>query len=252
MRFQLNRDVAFLAAIGVVVAAAFFGSNMLLSRIRSNAQSFSQSTVISPGNIIAHENALDGTSSWIIPTGHGASTQIQAYASATSVQPGQPLKFYVSTQQEGTASSIGIYRLSWYGGLGGRLILFLSNQVYNRVTIMVLTWWVMNGIVRWAMVQDRRGCRCSARHVPPISISSPKSVTPPTISLPLVRGSSPQVPLPGLEHKIVMPSMGMGGSSQNLVVPELQKLMANVMSALAAHHPSWRCDLLIKEGSCYL
>src|SRR5579884_785641 len=73
-------------------------------------------------NVIATENAQPGTTSWIIPNRKAATTQIQAYASATSVQPGQKLSFYVSTQVQGMPYSIDIYRLGWYGGDGGRLI----------------------------------------------------------------------------------------------------------------------------------
>src|SRR5438067_9567746 len=53
------------------------------------------------GNVIARENAQPGTISWIIPNRKAATTQIQAYASATSVQEGQLLSFYVSTQVQG-------------------------------------------------------------------------------------------------------------------------------------------------------
>jgi hypothetical protein len=80
-------------------------------------------------NIIMNENAYLGTTSWQIPYDQGASTQIQAYANATSVSPGQKLTFYVSTQIEGTPYSISIYRLGWYGGSGGRLMSLQANQI---------------------------------------------------------------------------------------------------------------------------
>jgi len=70
-----------------------------------------------------------GTNSWQIPGGKEATTQIQAYASATSVLPGQTLTFYVSTQIEGTPYSIGIYRLGWYEGFGGRLKALQTDQI---------------------------------------------------------------------------------------------------------------------------
>ena len=75
-----------------------------------------------PHNVIAIENAQPGTTSWIIPGRKAATTQIQAYADVTSVQPGQNLTFYVSTQIQGIHYSIDIYRLGWYGGDGARLI----------------------------------------------------------------------------------------------------------------------------------
>jgi hypothetical protein len=72
--------------------------------------------------LISQENAHPGSTSWRIPTGKAASTQIQAYADALSVLPGQMLTFYVSVQQAGTAYTIHLYRLGWYGGAGARLM----------------------------------------------------------------------------------------------------------------------------------
>jgi hypothetical protein len=73
-------------------------------------------------NAISLENAHQGTDGWQIPPGKEATTQIQAYADATSILPGKKLTFYVSTQQEATPYSVEIYRLGWYGGAGGRLM----------------------------------------------------------------------------------------------------------------------------------
>lgn len=81
-----------------------------------------------PGkNPISLENAHAGTDGWQIPPGKEASTQIQAYANATSVLPGRKLTFYVSTQKEAAPYSIEIFRLGWYGGAGGRLMTVQSN-----------------------------------------------------------------------------------------------------------------------------
>lgn len=88
-----------------------------------------QTTVNPRDNVIVRENALQGTTGWEIPAGQAAGIEIQAYSSATSVLPGQPLIFYVSTQGEGTPYSIGIYRLGWYGGLGGRLMFYQAKLV---------------------------------------------------------------------------------------------------------------------------
>ena len=95
----------------------------------NDKQTHPQVTEIPTSNAITLENALPGTSNWEIPDGKGASTQIQAYASATSVLPGQTLTFYASTQKEGTPYSIEIYRLGWYGGSGGRLMASIEKQV---------------------------------------------------------------------------------------------------------------------------
>ncbi len=76
---------------------------------------------------IARENAQQGTLNWQIPPRYAATTQIQAYASTTSVRTGQTITFYVSTETENTRYFIDIYRLGWYGGLGGRLMEVVTN-----------------------------------------------------------------------------------------------------------------------------
>jgi hypothetical protein len=102
---------------------------LLFLAVLTISRSASQLTAPSIRNVIVDENAHLGTSSWEIPSGKGASIQIQAYAGATSLMPGQRLTFYVSTQKEGTRYSIEIYRLGWYGGHGGRLMTSQANQV---------------------------------------------------------------------------------------------------------------------------
>src|SRR5215469_3608494 len=127
MRMRLaGGDIAFIVFVLVALAALIFG---LTTWPFKTHPPLSVVTVASTGNVIARENALSGTSGWIIPDGKQATTQIQAYASVTSVLPGQTLTFYVSTQIGGTPYSIGIYRLGWYGGLGGRLEAFQANLI---------------------------------------------------------------------------------------------------------------------------
>jgi N,N-dimethylformamidase beta subunit-like protein len=70
-------------------------------------------------NPIATENALAGSSAWQVTK--AATTQIQAYAGAASVAPGQTITFFVSTQVAATGYTVTIYRLGWYGGNGGCL-----------------------------------------------------------------------------------------------------------------------------------
>ncbi len=129
MRSRLNNTIMFFAVLGISVAGLLFGSNFFLSRESNGAQLLLSPTVRVSTNVIERENALQGTIGWKIPPGSAATTQIQAYASATSVSPGQKLTFYVSTQKDGTLYSLGIYRLGWYGGMRGRLKFLISNQV---------------------------------------------------------------------------------------------------------------------------
>jgi hypothetical protein len=76
-----------------------------------------------PETTIGRENANIGTYNWLIAPEKTATTQIQAYAGATVVQPGQQLTFYVSAQVDRTHYTIEFYRLGWYGRTGGRLML---------------------------------------------------------------------------------------------------------------------------------
>src|SRR5256714_2176999 len=115
----------FFVVVSVILVAILYGPSLLASG--PNAVD-SRTPIISNG-VIVSENAHLGTKSWQIPTGKEASTQIQAYASATSVLPGQKLTFYVSTQSEGTVYSVNIYRLGWYQGYGGRT---MSSKEYKN------------------------------------------------------------------------------------------------------------------------
>lgn len=127
MRLRLVGSVALLIVlIGVVSALAFFGPSFL-SPVNS-AYTGSQPAKVS-SNVIERENAQLGTNSWQIPSDRAASTQIQAYASATFAQLDKKLTFYVSTQLEGTHYWIDFYRLGWYDGDGGRLMSSTSEQV---------------------------------------------------------------------------------------------------------------------------
>lgn len=123
MRLPIKRQIELHALLGIIFAFMVTGCTLL-------PQNNSNPPVMTPttSNVISRENSLPGTSSWQIPDGKGASLQIQAYASTTSVLPGQSLSFYVSTQKEGTPYSVNIYRLGWYNGLGARLMTTLSNQ----------------------------------------------------------------------------------------------------------------------------
>lgn len=78
--------------------------------------------------VIQHENARAGSADWLVKPAQRATTEIQAYASAVSVQPGDRLTFYVSVQVDGTPYTAEIFRLGWYHGLGARLML-TSQQV---------------------------------------------------------------------------------------------------------------------------
>lgn len=71
-------------------------------------------------NVIIAENRRLGTTKWMTKFGGFISNEIQAYAGATSVAPGDQLSFYVSVEDAGTPYHVDVYRLGWYSGTGAR------------------------------------------------------------------------------------------------------------------------------------
>lgn len=70
-------------------------------------------------NPIPGENAAPGTRDWLFQDVFGEA--IQGYTSEISALPGETVHFHVSTDPA-AYYHIVIYRLGWYGGLGGRRI----------------------------------------------------------------------------------------------------------------------------------
>ncbi len=68
-------------------------------------------------NPIQRENALPGSPNWRLP--RAAPGEIEGYASAVTVVPGDRLEVHVSTAQR---YRVEIYRVGWYGGAGARLV----------------------------------------------------------------------------------------------------------------------------------
>jgi hypothetical protein len=77
-------------------------------------------SVSTAANAVQRENSRPGASGWEIPAGAG--TVIMGYASETSVAPGQSLHLHVAAPP-GSRYRVLVYRLGWYRGVGGRLIL---------------------------------------------------------------------------------------------------------------------------------
>src|SRR5216684_151950 len=79
------------------------------------------------GNPIVIENQQPGTDQWQIPTtgfqlSDDTSNQIKGYSGAVSANKGGTLSFSVTVNPAQTFT-IAFYRMGWYGGLGGRLML---------------------------------------------------------------------------------------------------------------------------------
>ncbi len=67
---------------------------------------------------ITLENSRPGQSNWVLtdPADH----EVEGYASATSIQRGETLRFYIHSTDPGVTATI--YRMGWYGGVGARLV----------------------------------------------------------------------------------------------------------------------------------
>lgn len=83
-------------------------------------------------NAIQIENARPGNAGWEIPVNAGQ--LITGYASETSVLPGQIFHLHVEAPV-GTRYRIVIYRLGWYHGVGGRLIMCLPGCHSSRAAV---------------------------------------------------------------------------------------------------------------------
>src|SRR5438477_11625340 len=68
-------------------------------------------------NAIQLENARQGTNVWKL-SNPAENQEIEGYASATSVNRGDSIGFFVRTTSP--TFTLAIYRLGWYGCLGGR------------------------------------------------------------------------------------------------------------------------------------
>jgi hypothetical protein len=105
-------------AAGVVTDAA--GNPSTASTSTDSSVSF---TFVSP---VVLENQQLGSGNWQmwlrgIPPADDVNQQIKGYASATSVNLGESITFYV-TVNPAQQYTMDVYRMGWYQGLGGRLM----------------------------------------------------------------------------------------------------------------------------------
>src|SRR3989449_9100532 len=80
------------------------------------------------GDLIRAENEKPGTSDWMLkntrvdPKTKYRCPWIEGYCSHTSIRAGEELSIFVSTNPT-SPFSLNIYRMGYYGGLGGRPML---------------------------------------------------------------------------------------------------------------------------------
>ncbi len=78
-----------------------------------------QDAALAP-NPVAVENTCPGTASWQVDHPTGPTNAIEAFTVPASVNVGESVKLYVSTTAR--SYTFQVYRMGWYGGLGGRLV----------------------------------------------------------------------------------------------------------------------------------
>ncbi|WP_447976702.1 N,N-dimethylformamidase beta subunit family domain-containing protein [Candidatus Nitrospira bockiana] len=70
-------------------------------------------------NPVQDENQRPGSRDWTLSK-PAVNREIEGYASATSIERGQPIALFVHTQEP--SYRIDLYRMGWYGGAGARLM----------------------------------------------------------------------------------------------------------------------------------
>src|SRR5439155_8943465 len=85
------------------------------------ALSFAAIPVAGADNPVVTENQQAGSAGWnLTRTADDVNGQIKGYASLTSVLQGSTINFSISVNPAQTYT-IDVYRIGYYGGLGGRL-----------------------------------------------------------------------------------------------------------------------------------
>lgn len=79
-------------------------------------------------NIITHENAKGGTTNWEL-NNPAKKREIEGYASASSVNKGNNISFYINTQA--AEYSLEIFRMGWYNGKGARSV--VARRTYKGI-----------------------------------------------------------------------------------------------------------------------
>ena len=117
--FGRLRRREFIKAFLTGLAAPFFANTAASSQNYSNLE---KSALAKPSKRIANnstalENQKPGTTDWQL-TNPAIKREIEGYASLTSVDRGDEIKFFVNTNEANY--TIDIFRMGWYNGLGGR------------------------------------------------------------------------------------------------------------------------------------
>jgi hypothetical protein len=118
--------LAISATIVALVLSACGGSGT------SGTSSTAPATSSTAANPVQRENSRPGTPGWEIPASAG--TVITGYGSETSVAPGQSFHLHVAAPP-GSRYRVLVYRLGWYRGIGGRLVMCVPGCRSSHVAI---------------------------------------------------------------------------------------------------------------------
>jgi hypothetical protein len=110
-------STTFLAISATIVALVL---SVCSGSSRSSTSSMVPATSATAANPVQRENSRPGTPGWEIPADAG--TVISGYASEISVAPRQSFHLHVAAPT-GSSYRVLVYRLGWYRGVGGRLIM---------------------------------------------------------------------------------------------------------------------------------
>src|SRR5215469_15549298 len=119
-------SLAISATIVALVLSACSGSS------RSSTSSMVPATSATAANPVQRENSRPGTPGWEIPADAGM--VITGYASEISVAPGQSFHLHVAAPL-GSRYRVLVYRLGWYQGVGGRLVMCVPGCGSSRAAI---------------------------------------------------------------------------------------------------------------------
>lgn len=95
-------------------------TQQLLTKLTVTAWMLAMSVAATASNPVVVENANPGTAAWQL-VDPATNREIEGYASAPSAGRLQSLALYVNTQD--AWFTVSVYRMGWYGGLGGRQVL---------------------------------------------------------------------------------------------------------------------------------
>lgn len=105
------------------IGGTLLGSSVLLSRLSKRLTTHAQSaSEMSPANPIVVENMKPGSQDWIVTNNFN---DIEGFVFPPSAAVGQVVQLFVNTTAE--VFDIDIYRIGYYGGMGGRLVQRIDN-----------------------------------------------------------------------------------------------------------------------------